>query len=577
MGNKRIGNPDAGRWTLFLAMVVLALGLLGAAGTSVALADTDFAGQPAEATPTPPLTLPDEPEASSTASSDDPSCESCRRWIVGGQPGKRGRSIATKHGARIVDARLGLFSIDRDDAARFAHSLKKAGLLVFAEPDRPTQAAGYPEDFFSDKQSWLKQIVNPADVTPPAATESSPVIGLIEKGIDPNHPDLKQANLADATPTGDLSLDSHGTSIAGIIGSPAEGNGIRGVWPGARMRHFPAGGTCVTAASAVINAVRAGVSVLNMSYTMVSCYTHYLATQYAVSRGVLPVAAAGNDYRAGNPVLYPAADPHVISVGAVDSSTLEVAPFSTANRFVDLSAPGVGVFAPVIRAGSSSSDSTEPVKVGYVWKAVDGTSFATPMVSAAAAWLRQIHPNLSASQATRILIGSSRDLGTPGRDPFYGAGLLDIDAALMAKLPPKDRYEPNDDIPLLKGAGWIPRIKPLWRANGPRVVRFTSSLSRSKDPADVYPIKIPAKTRILVTAEQLEGDVKVLALKPATKSLLKRKKKVIVRSDKVAPKTEGIGVRNLRKKPQTIWLAITPSKRYSDDYSTYRLTIRRAR
>lgn len=565
----------AGRLTLLVLMAVLSVGVVAGSGATIAFAASPAAsGASGVGVPVPPMVLPGDAAASGTGA--DSSCDRCATWIVGGKPGPATAAIAKRLGARPVAGGTGAYRVPRGKARKVARALSRTGRLAFAEPDIRITPAAYPGDLFDHAQTWLGQIVNTSDQTPPRVHENSPLIGLIEKGVDRRHPDLEQAKrLVGATSTGEFGKDSHGTAIAGIIGSPGEGLGIRGVWPDARIEHFPSGETCSTASKAVIAAARAGASVLNMSYTFsgASCYTHYLATGFAVNRDVLPVAAAGNSAHRGNTVEWPAADPHVLSVGAVNANN-RVAFFSTRNRFVDITAPGQRVFAPVV-VGRVGIDG---VKVPfYEWTTVNGTSFAAPMVAAAAAWLRQIRPGWSGSQTARALADSAQDLGPPGRDPLYGEGLLDIDAALLAPRPVDDPMEPNDDIPLLKGEGGLPKAKYLWKPRGEKVVKLRATLSRDKDPADVYRVRIPARKQVLITVAQLQGSVRVMALKPSAKNLGRKKGKVIVRSDKPFPKTEGIKVKNLRRKPQDIWLALTPSRGDRTPLQIYRLKIRRSR
>ncbi|MCO5315254.1 MAG: S8 family peptidase [Solirubrobacterales bacterium] len=561
-----------GRVALLLAMVLLAVGLIGSTGASIAFAAAGPSAVDAGtgSASTPPMVLPGSAAGISRSGSVTDPCITCGSWIIGAVPGPIGQRVAVRHGADPVASRLGIFRIRRADAAGLARDLDRSGRLRFAEPDVAVRPAGYPPDLRAGQQTWLDQIVNPVDTTPPQVGTTSPMLGLIEQGIDPSHPDLVKANLTGAKPSGTLTLDSHGTAVAGIAGSPGADGGIRGVLPGARMQYFPAGASCATAAASVVDASRAGARVINMSYTMPKCYTHYLATQYAVSRDVLPVAAAGNTGDQGNAVQWPAADPHVLSVSAVDGDNL-IAPFSTRNRKVDITAPGDRVIAPVTTSGGSSSDGTEITE--HVWALVSGTSFSAPMVAAAATWIRQVRPGYSAAQTRQLLLRSATDLGLSGRDPLYGNGLLDIDRALIGPRPPDDPFEPNDDIALLKGTGLIPGTGPLWKPGGRRVVRLRATLSAAKDPVDVYRIRIPARKRILVMASQIEGDVRITALKPNTRTLKKTRGKVIIKSDRPHPRTEGIKVGNLRRKSQEIWLAVTPGRKAREDHATYRLTI----
>ena len=102
-------------------------------------------------------------------------------------------------------------------------------------------------------------------------------------------------------------------------------------------------------------------------------------------------------------------------------------------------------------------------------------------------------------------------------------------------------------------------LTSLWRAGAGKRRMLTATLSRAKDPADVYRVLIPARRRIIVNASQLDGDIILSALKPKAKSIYNPGKNLIVKSNRPYPKTEGIVVRNLKKKPQAIWLAVTPS------------------
>ncbi|MCB0829425.1 MAG: S8 family serine peptidase [Solirubrobacterales bacterium] len=487
-------------------------------------------------------------------------------WIVGGIPGEQTSQIATGTGATAIDRKLGSYRIDRGQARLLAGRLKRRGRLVYAEPDVSITPAGYPLDLLSDKQWWLNRIVSPSDVTPPAVGANSPMIALIEESIDPLHPDLLGARLTGARSLGPES-DWHGTAVAGIAGSPGEMLGIRGVWPGARMRLFASGLTCSTASKAVIKAVNKGAAVINMSYTFPAgtCFTHFKATQYAVQKSVVPVAAAGNTGDTGNAPVRPATDPHVLSVGSVDDTSM-IAPFSTRNDGVDLTAPGVGVLAPFVEESTNGG-------VKRTWKELSGTSFSAPMVSATAAWLRQVRPNLGSLQISRLLTEGATDLGEAGRDPEYGEGMLSIENSLSGPTPLSDPYEPNDDIRWVNGSLLGTRSPLLWRPGNSRYRIVTATLSKAKDPADVYRVKIPARRGITVNVTQLEGDVVLSALKPKAKKITRPGKNLIVRSNRPYPKTEGIVVRNLKKKPQAIWLALTPSKRQSGNDAAYRLKL----
>jgi hypothetical protein len=557
-GEKRVGRDIR----LFL-LLVSAIAVL-----MLTLASARIAG----AAPVPPMVLPGDAAASNSGAA--PGSELTGSWIVAARPSARTANLARTHGATAISRSLGIFSVARSHARGLAEALDRAGLLSYAEPDvRPTRA-GYPGGLTSASQWWLGEIVNVASTTPPPVTPNSPALGLIEESLDATHPDLAEASIRDAVSLG-AAIDTHGTSIAAIAGSPSEsGNGtglatgpnITGVWPGMNMTLFPSGDSCLTATRAVLDAAVSGVPVISMSYGFAGndCFSHYVATETAVRNGVLPVAAAGNTFDTGNVSMRPASDPHVISVSATDKSRL-VAPFATRNSMVDITAPGDGILAPVVL---SLSDGTTDRN----WGPVSGTSFSTPMVSAAATWLSQTRPNLSSRQIGRVLTSSATDLGDKGRDDAYGEGLLDIDGALAQPTPPDDPGEPNDDIQWIDGSLLKPAAPWLWKP-GKAQGSTTATVSIHKDSADVYRVRLAPRRSVLITAAQFQGDVVLRVFRPGAKSITKGKKQVIVRSDKAKPKTEGVKVSNRKGRPQVVFVAVTPSPRQVAEHMRYRLAV----
>ncbi len=255
-----------------------------------------------------PMLLPGDAGTSSSEARG----EGSGTWIIGARPGGRTASLAREAGAEAVDRASGIYSIARGSAESFASALRVSGLLVYAEPNVPVSSSSYPSDRFGDQQWWLDSVVNTVDYTPPAVGPSSPRLGLIEESVNPLHPDLSEANLK-AGFSLNSPEDTHGTAVAAIAGSPGEGAGIRGIWPGMNMTLFPSGTDCIGTTRAVLAAARARVEVINMSYGFPSdvCFSHYVATETAVRKGVLPVAAAGNSGGQGNAPSRPATDPHV--------------------------------------------------------------------------------------------------------------------------------------------------------------------------------------------------------------------------------------------------------------------------
>ena len=140
-----------------------------------------------------------------------------------------------------------------------------------------------------------------------------------------------------------------------------------------------------------------------------------------MAKGIIPVAAAGNEFADGNPLEFPASLPHVVTVAATtpdDSSAW----FSNVNDAIDISAPGVGILTAVPKTLDGTGQD------GY--EALDGTSFAAPMVSAAMAWVRAARPELKPDQVVQAVRLTARDVLRPGWDPLTGFGVLNIGAAL---------------------------------------------------------------------------------------------------------------------------------------------------
>lgn len=490
-------------------------------------------------------------------------------WIVAGRPGERSRMVASVHRAEPVTGPGHTWVIETPRATAFARDLQARGLLLYAEPNLAATPASYPQDLLWNDQWWLPMIVDVEKTTPPKVTPSSPTLALVEQSADPLHPDLAEARLEDPAPIGPTE-DLHGTIVAAIAGSPAEDQGITGVWPGMKMRLFGQGDDCASATEAVYRAARNGMPVINMSYGFPSgrCFSHFQATEFAVHRGSLPVAAAGNTFLKGNGAIRPASDPHVVSVSAVDRSG-KVAGFATRNDAVDLTAPGVDLLAPFI--------GVQDGRVLRIHLETSGTSFSTPMVSAAATWLRQARSDLSARQVSRLLTGSAGDLGQKGWDREYGAGLLNIDAALRAAAPPDDPMEPNDDIGWINGSKLRNKGRPIV---APRIYRpgfesrelVRATISRKDDPIDVYRMRIGRESTVIFRIDQLAGDVAVRTFPIGTDSVVKTRK-AFAASDRRAPLPEGIRVVNRARKARDFYLAVSSGRKQTGVFARYRVTV----
>ena len=143
-------------------------------------------------------------------------------------------------------------------------------------------------------------------------------------------------------------------------------------------------------------------------------------TDAATKNDAIFVWAAGNDYNSqssalsATPLVIPELNGHFVNVVAWDSETGALADFSNAcgiTKNFCITAPGTNLESP-----KSSSP-------------LNGTSFATPIVSAAISVIREAYPYMTATQVTSLLFTTARDIGDVGIDEIYGHGMLDMERA----------------------------------------------------------------------------------------------------------------------------------------------------
>src|SRR5262249_14261419 len=196
----------------------------------------------------------------------------------------------------------------------------------------------------------------------------------------------------------------------------------------------------------------------------------------------------------GSPPEYPAALPHVLTVGALDQ-TSQPTFFTTGSSHVDLSAPGERIWVAV-------PPSLHPPDY---YDQFDGTSFSSPMVAAASAWVWTARPTLDASQVFDVMRASAQDVWTPGFDSFTGFGRLDIPTALTVAPPPRDPQEPNEDVSYVKPGGFLHRsTTPLTTARH-KSGSIAARLDRGDDPRDVYRLWVPAGKSVSVALQPTGG------------------------------------------------------------------------
>ncbi len=133
------------------------------------------------------------------------------------------------------------------------------------------------------------------------------------------------------------------------------------------------------------------------------------AIEHASARGMILVASSGNRGPFSKKKSYPGAYPPVIAVTAVDRSGRS-ARFATAGDYIDFAAPGVRIWTAVPGGG----------------RAMSGTSFAAPVITAYAA-AAQKRLGIRTSEALRAYFRKhARDRGKPGRDRYTGWGIVQL-------------------------------------------------------------------------------------------------------------------------------------------------------
>ncbi|MBC7368154.1 MAG: S8 family serine peptidase, partial [Undibacterium sp.] len=208
----------------------------------------------------------------------------------------------------------------------------------------------------------------------------------------------------------------HGTGAAALAAGLAAD--APGVAPAANLISIRVTGAdglsdIFTVARGITAAVDAGAQVINISlggYATTGVLT--AAIDYAEAHGALIVAAAGNDQ--ATQLTWPAADPRVVSVGAVDAIGQQVT-FSNSSPQLQISAPGYGV-------------QTAWLDGQRVY--VDGTSASAPIVAGAIAAVMSVNPGFTAARAWEVLATTASDAGAPGADADYGRGILNVGWAM---------------------------------------------------------------------------------------------------------------------------------------------------
>ena len=353
--------------------------------------------------------------------------------------------------------------------------------LCDAEPS----AAGYNDPYIS--KQWALDMINVENVWKYYTTGSKDVVVcVIDSGFFVNHEDAQKNYKVGkdyVLSTDDLEANvtfdstSHGTSCAGLIGATSgNGKGITGMLKDVTVvsqRTFYWDEDAKEKKASVIHiaqAIRDAVDqhhadVISMSFLVDSQKTSpesvallKSACEYAYGKGVILVAAAGNNADQGSTLQYPAAFNCVIGVGAVDSNR-QVVSFSARNTSVYCCAPGAGILSLGNPYSNEDPLAYLPDDGNIYYRVTSGTSLATPFVASLAALARSYDENITPEEFTSLLKNTCTDLGDPGYDTSYGYGLINCQKLLKAM---SDKADGNIFEDISKGSWYYDSVLKVY-------------------------------------------------------------------------------------------------------------------
>lgn len=255
-------------------------------------------------------------------------------------------------------------------------------------------------------------------------------VAVVDTGVDLKHPDLQGVLLDgyNAEAPGKPPQDGygHGTMCAGLVAAVANnGQGIAGVAPNAKIVPVKVGNSASSVVEAMMWAAD-NADMITMSLSFKPNMSEYpsavestkRAAQYVMNKNVPMACSMGNtgtssknvpSYFAGNEV------PGLIAVGATDNQD-RVTSFSTYGDWTSVSAPGRNIITTAMGGG---------------YKAVDGTSFSTPLTAGVMALMLGAGAPSDPAAIKAKLQKTAVDIEKPGYDDKAGAGRVDAARAVL--------------------------------------------------------------------------------------------------------------------------------------------------
>ncbi len=318
-------------------------------------------------------------------------------------------------------------SIDIEDALTLAGNeplVEKADANYIKGIDQTIPATNDP--LVNSGQQWWLDKVHGREAWTITTGSKAVKVGVVDSGIDANHPDLRGKVIAAYNFGDDIEQstdeEGHGTAVAGCItANTNNGEGLSGLnWEVSLIDGKGFGlGYSFDLSRAVIYTIDKGARVVNNSWGGSQLSVAELAMlDYAYQKDVLLVFSSGNgstsqiSYPAGLSSVYP----NLIAVGATDIND-KVTGFSTFGPHVNIVAPGSGIWT---------------TKSGGGYQGINGTSFSSPIVTGVAALMLSVNPNLHATDLRAMLEGTADDISGVGYTLKTGYGRVNAYKAVLA-------------------------------------------------------------------------------------------------------------------------------------------------
>jgi serine protease len=368
--------------------------------------------------------------------------------------------LKIKNESSYGDYTLGLE--DNSDVLEVANSIYESGLVEFAHPDFIADIILnqndplFPDQFYLNNTGQFEGTAG-IDINAPEAWLLSNGINnvrvaVIDDGVE-NHEDIDGRVLQGFTPRNangfgaPLQAGNHGQQCAGIIASTTNNAlGVAGITQCSQIipiNIFAGGETIQDLVAAIDWAWNQGqADVLSNSWSFNDPNAEFDQIAQAITRartqgrgglGSIVVFASGNNQQNFDGVMFPARANGVVTVGAIDLNG-SIWNYSSRGAQMDLVAPSGNVNNTGNIRTTDRMNNNGLVAGNYV-ETFGGTSAACPQVSAVAAFMLSINPNLTEAQVVNILRSTATDMGDAGFDNTFGVGRLNAQGAILQVLP----------------------------------------------------------------------------------------------------------------------------------------------